>query len=87
VSELQGRRLPDDSDIREAKAGDYFRVAWTGSDNEWWFRDPRGDPGRITKHTVEEHEDGTITVTPSIAPAPGDDGWHGFLRRGVWSAA
>ena len=33
-----------------------------------------------------EHDDGTITLSPSINlhPAPGRDGWHGFLERGVW---
>lgn len=84
---MNGRRLPDDSDARTMEPGDYMRVTWTGADNEWWFRDPRGEAGRITSHTVEEHEDGSITVTPSIAPAPGEDGWHGFLRRGVWEGA
>jgi hypothetical protein len=44
-------------------------------------QDPIVHPWEIT-----EHEDGTITVRPSIAdPEPG--GWHGFLSRGVWSAA
>jgi hypothetical protein len=35
------------------------------------------------KWTITEHEDKTITVTPSIwfnSPT----GWHGFLERGVW---
>lgn len=34
-------------------------------------------------HRIDEHEDGTITVTPSIFDAP--DGWHGHLVRGEWS--
>lgn len=38
--------------------------------------------GALRTHTVTEHEDGTITVSPSIFDAP--DGWHGFLERGVW---
>ena len=85
MSEMPGRRLPDDSDLRTAEPGDYFRVTLNGRVAEWWFRDPLGVVGRITKHTVEEHEDETITVSPSIAMAPGEDGFHGFLRRGVWS--
>ena len=95
ISPMQGRRLPDDSDLRKAVAGDYFKVTWVGGPGhvEWWFRDPFGDPGRITKHTVEEHEDGTITVSPSIAPDParfpheGSEvgSFHGWLKAGVWS--
>ena len=43
--------------------------------------------GPITKHTIEEHEDGTITVTPSILQrdTSGHEAWHGFLKRGVWT--
>jgi hypothetical protein len=37
---------------------------------------------------VTEHEDGTITVKPSIglgrAGAPGGFARHGFLTRGEW---
>jgi hypothetical protein len=36
-------------------------------------------------HTIVEHEDGTITVSPSIL-VTGSHGkqWHGYLERGVW---
>jgi hypothetical protein len=41
---------------------------------------------------VVEHEDGTITVSPSILVSTSRDGkplevWHGFLERGVWRVA
>lgn len=36
-------------------------------------------------HKVEEHEDGTITVTPSIVVETCN--YHGFLIRGQWSNA
>lgn len=86
---MLGRRLPDDSDIREAEPGDYFFVTWDkgAGPRTLWFRDPLGEAGRVSKHRVEEHEDGTVTVSPSIAPAPGQAGWHGFLERGVWREA
>lgn len=43
----------------------------------------------IPPHRYEEHEDGTLTISPSIGDTvrggSGDsDGWHGFLERGVW---
>lgn len=56
---------------------------WT----HWECCAPDGMGGRLDPsiHNVVEHEDGTITVTPSIdfsKRKPG--GWHGYLTRGVW---
>ena len=54
---------------------------------------PEGDPwdyfrGNISKHTVVEHADGTITVSPSILITKyREDGpreWHGYLENGIW---
>lgn len=41
--------------------------------------------GTLGNHQVTEHEDGTITVSPSII-SYGQNGkqWHGYLERGVW---
>lgn len=52
----------------------------------WYAVDPSGGAGAIlpSVHTVTEHEDGTISVTPSLVMP---SGWHGFLQRGVWSSA
>jgi hypothetical protein len=64
-----------------------------------WCVLPNGVVNRIpvteSQHNVSskiqwqmtEHEDGAITLSPSINlhPTPGmHDGWHGFLERGVW---
>lgn len=40
--------------------------------------------GNLAAHTVVEHEDGTITVSPSILIRTHLGSWHGFLERGVW---
>lgn len=38
-------------------------------------------------HKVTEHEDGTITASPSILVGDGKgNSWHGYLERGVWRA-
>lgn len=50
-------------------------------DGFWVCRPPRGRIGALEQHQVTEHEDGTITVSPSIVC---DDDWHGWLERGVW---
>lgn len=56
---------------------------------EWWIVDPTGYLGSLGRgHTVTEHDDGTITVSPSILSTVEDHGhdWHGYLERGVWRA-
>lgn len=77
---MQGRRLPDGWHTTDSEPGDYWRTP----DGHWEIRDPLGNAGRIGTHTVEEHDDGTITVTPSILD-PDEGGYHGFLQHGVWT--
>jgi hypothetical protein len=39
----------------------------------------------LSRHDVVEHEDGTITVSPSILVTQGEGRqWHGYLERGIW---
>lgn len=69
------------------RTGDYCKVPASVDPRPgqvWYAMAPNGDIGAILQkhHTVAEHEDGTITVTPSLV-MPG--GWHGFLHAGVWS--
>lgn len=101
-----GRRLPDGQ--FPERPGDYSCVVIDGAAR--WFNWPPGCPWPGTLkpyerdgepfHEIEEHEDGTITVTPSILMretvqtlhAPGGTivafaGWHGWLERGVWKVA
>lgn len=87
----QGRRINDGFRIFDSEAGDYWRQ-WGGTTEEpekpgeWMVRTPDNKVGSIRGHSVEEHEDGTITVSPSILCTKTDHGhdWHGFLERGVW---
>lgn len=72
---MVGRRLPDETHAGW-RPGDYGRI-----DGVWHVRPPKGDVGVLEAHTVMEHEDGTITVSPSILL---EGVWHGFLERGVW---
>lgn len=55
----------------------------SNEDGVWYVRDPAGMIGSLRLHTVVEHDDGTITVSPSILDT-GEHAWHGFLERGVW---
>lgn len=45
---------------------------------------PVEHPPVVEPWTITEHDDGSITVSPSIMD-PG--GWHGRLERGVWMSA
>lgn len=56
-----------------------------GDHIHWYATTPNGLGGNLGSHKVVEHEDGTITVSPSIlvTGAP-DESWHGYLERGVW---
>lgn len=116
--EMRGRRVawPDDAYpvevVNTLKAGEYAGP-WRG---RWFACAPSGEIGTIdpAMHTVEEHEDGTISVQPSLdyhltggmvrrTDKPNDNAvsgnfdalnfgtgrhnWHGWLKRGIWSAA
>lgn len=61
----------------------------------WHCRPPwKHAGGCLAKHNTIEHEDGTITVSPSILIEcwagffeEGNDDkitWHGYLEKGVW---
>lgn len=52
----------------------------------WFCRPPVADDllGNLIRHDVSECDDGSITVSPSIAVRCGEATWHGFLERGTW---
>jgi hypothetical protein len=71
--------------------GDYCKVP-DGIDPRgggWWYCiAPTGHQGAIGPpvHTVVEHEDGTISVTPSLVfDTVPEKGYHGHLTGGVWT--
>lgn len=60
-----------------------------GKDGDIWYAcTPNGHLGNLSAHEVVEHDDGTITVSPSIlvkyAGADGEQLWHGYLEHGIW---
>lgn len=95
MSEIQGTRVMPDAngwlgrDID--KPGHYGRATnerVLGTRTGWWeVTCPDGSVGSLNPevHTVVEHEDGTITVTPSLDMSKRKaGGWHGYLTRGVF---
>lgn len=89
---MKGTRLPGEEDRYPMAPGSYGKTPR----GTWECCTPNGRLGNLASHTVVEHDDGTVTVTPSILvhPTPTVDeqgrpielpGWHGFLTRGEWS--
>lgn len=87
---MKGERVEcvlKDGFLPKLKPGQYMNY---GPGN-WLVCTPNGHSGDVSAHQVTEHEDGTITVSPSILVRTSHDGgktmielWHGFLERGVW---
>lgn len=83
---MQGKRHDLAEGEHNLEPGEYGK----DSQGVWWVRPPQANgfysgPGNINKHQVVEHEDGTITVSPSILVyGHHDKTWHGYLERGVW---
>lgn len=101
---MKGRRITweEAENLANVQPGDY----WHDPRHGWYAACPmpRDDEGMIAclawlkNHTVTEHEDGTITVSPSIFCGGGyppsvptewaaKHTWHGWLERGEWRAA
>lgn len=97
-------------DERRLRAVTGRRVEWAGQilnpgeytrdeAGHWHGCTPNDYGCNLSAHDVIEHEDGTITVSPSILVSRGgrhdEQGnlirdasfvelWHGYLERGVW---
>ena len=77
--------IPDGPHV--LKPGEYGKWAHDGN---WYFCCPNDEHllANLAKHQVLEHEDGTITVSPSILCQGGSrsgegKSWHGYLERGI----
>lgn len=79
---MEGKRVYDQDNFQP---GEYGLVG-----GYWHACTPNGALGNLSRHEVTEHEDGSITVSPSILVSSLDSKgnaheiWHGYLERGVW---
>lgn len=80
---LQGERIYGVDKKRDGHLWFAPRPGTYWFDNSWWAATPNGLIAALSNHTVTEHEDGTITVFPSIL-CEGETSWHGYLEGGVW---
>jgi hypothetical protein len=85
MSNTKGRRVKDWDGSSILENGDYAK---NPRDGNWYAMTPNGRLGNLASHDVTEHEDGTITVRPSILVTTGSysrPAWHGYLKCGVWT--
>jgi len=88
VKRTEGKRQDIDAEHPLLKPGEYGKDeqenwCFAVPDEEWI--DGWGKMGGLDNHTVVEHADGTITVSPSILCGLGEGrSWHGYLRAGVF---
>src|SRR5712664_3962145 len=79
-----GRRVFCDAEgWFKLEPGDYVKLP----DGTFHSRipEPRFHDGNLGSHQVIEHDDGTITVSPSIGHSEPNVGyWHGYLEAGIW---
>lgn len=79
--------------VRWPESGVLTRLQYAKHPHEkvWYAMTPNGLLANLKHHTVTEHDDGTITVQPSIEVGAGtgrrSQYWHGFLEAGVWREA
>ena len=77
-----------DKEPHELLSGEYSK--WK-EDGNWYGMPPGTDHlANLSKHEIIEHDDGTITVQPSILVGGYDENlgcwseWHGYLTKGKW---
>jgi hypothetical protein len=77
---MQGKRLEADAPFDLNNHGAYWK-----NENGWFCITPNGHYGGLNNHDITEHEDKTITISPSILVSDNHGQlWHGYLERGVW---
>jgi hypothetical protein len=89
---LQGRRIecppPNeefDHPLPDYSPGDYWLDESLGY---WMICPPNGGVGSLMNHQVTVHDDGTISVSPSIfldGIHSSEHTWHGYLKNGIWT--
>lgn len=80
---MQGKQVDNHTELFDTP-GSWMPVVRDGKPT-FLVNTPNGHVGDLSQHEVTAHEDGTITVSPSILVTD-DSGelWHGYLERGVW---
>lgn len=65
---------------------DTAAICYGKENGEWFIYFPEIGAGMLSKHRIEEYDDGTITAYPSIALSSGPRRRHGWLKHGIWES-
>ncbi len=66
---------------------DQTSICYWKEEQTWFLYLPGAGIGALSKHTVVENSDGTITVSPSILMEGHLGKKHGYLENGIWREA
>lgn len=80
MTTLGKRVYPDEDGGFYLNPGEYL----LNKDGTWYAETPSGHLAWLKNHQVIGHEDGTISVTPSILVTNHLGSWHGYLTQGIW---
>lgn len=79
---MRAKRIPGYNAIESDQ------ICYYKNNGVWYLYHPIAGLGSLRNHKVTEHEDGSITVKPSIMVTTynpeGEVVVHGFLEKGVW---
>ena len=74
ITQGQRKAIDEDGHLRLAE-GEFGKCR----DGKWYARPPGQHMGCLDAHEVTEHDDGSLSVSPSILITDGDTEWHGYL--------
>jgi hypothetical protein len=78
---MKGKRIyPDENGDIFLAEGEYGKHP----NGTWFARPPGCHAGNLANHDVVEHDDSSISVSPSILIEAYDCKWHGYLEHGIW---
>ncbi len=79
---VRGKRVEITPELIRLHPGEYGKDSVNG---DWYGCPPDTELlAGLRNHKVVEHEDGTITVSPSILVSNHTGCWHGYLEQGYW---
>lgn len=78
----QGRQVYQNEEGYDPKLKpcDFFKKP----DGSWIGMTPNGIEVDLTRFSVKEFGNGSVSVYPSISAFAGEDSWVGIVRGGVW---
>lgn len=78
---VQGRRVESMREMLDSPD----EITYCKTDHGWLLSLPGIGPAGTRNHGLQEHDDGTITLSPSFLATNGDVRRHGYFQGGWWN--